>query len=252
MKRVLKIMMCTSILLMSSNVVYATQNTFSNLNDVEKNIYEHLKNRDTSFSFSYLGDKTEFKNNITLAISNAIKKDDYTERSWLEIKPKAELALNNFETNVTVSYLTTKEQENYVDTEIKKVISEIIKPSMTDLEKVKTIHDYLVNRYDYDYSYKSNNAYKALTTGKTICQGYSMTAYKMLTAAGIQNRIIVGKVGTLSHSWNYVLVNNKWYHLDVTNDDSTRSNKYFLVDNYTMESNNYIWEKGNYPQSSVK
>lgn len=247
MKRVSKIVMVATILIVS-NVTngYANVHTFNNLDDVEQSIYEHLENRDNTFSFSYTGNKDEFKNNIAEVISKAINKDDYTERSWLEIKPKAEISNSRIDTNINVIYLTTKEQEDYVENELKKILSQLIKPNMTDSEKVRIISDYIINRYDYDDTLKSNNAYTALTTGKTICQGYSMTVYKMLTYVGIKNRIIVGKINTLSHSWNYVKLEGKWYHLDVTNDDSTRSNKYFLVQDNVLEENNYIWNKENY------
>jgi transglutaminase/protease-like cytokinesis protein 3 len=76
-----------------------------------------------------------------------------------------------------------------------------------------------------------------------------MTAYKMLNYAGIENRIIVGKIKDIPHSWNCVKVDGKWYQLDITNNDSTEKNKYFLVGDNTLIANNYVWDKNKYPKA---
>ena len=247
MKRVNKItLIVLSTILIGSNSVYAE--SFNNLSDVQNNIYDHLKNRDKKIEFTYLGDENEFKNGLTKAIEKAYRSDDYTERSWVEIKPEAISTNGKIETTINVSYLTTQDQEKYVDNEVTKIISNIIIPEMNDIEKVKTINNYLISKLDYDFTLKSNNPYDALTTGKCTCQGYSMLAYKLLTCAGFESRIIVGTFNGEPHSWNYIKIKdkNKWYHLDVTNNDSTRSNKYFLVADDIMQANNYSWNKINY------
>ncbi|MFT8349226.1 transglutaminase domain-containing protein [Clostridium saccharoperbutylacetonicum] len=246
MRKVIKILI-TIFIITSNTVSIAHADTYKNLNEIQQSIYQHLQNRDETINFEFIGDKDEFKKSISQIITSAYSEDDYTERSWVKIDPSAQSENNEIYTTIKVEYLTTKEQESYVDEQIKNILSQIIKPSMTDLEKVKVINDYLINKYDYDYSLKSNNAYSALLTGKAICQGYALTAYKMLTAEGIKNRIIVGSVNSISHSWNYVCINNKWYHLDITDDDSTRSNKYYLCDDSTLEKDRYVWNKAAYP-----
>lgn len=246
-KRVISIILIASVLTIGKGILVHAED-FSNLNDMEQGIYKHLQNRDTSFSFKYTGDKEEFKNSISKEIVAAYKTDDYTERSWLEIKPKATATKDGITATIDVTYLTTKDQEDYVNKETKEIAAQIIKPGMSDYEKVKIINDYLVNRYEYDSSLSSNNAYTALISGKSICQGYSMTAYKILSYSGIENKIIVGSVDGVLHSWNYVKVGNEWYNLDITNNDSMRSNKYFLVDDSVLETSNYKWDKTSYQQ----
>ncbi|MDU3597552.1 transglutaminase domain-containing protein [Clostridium butyricum] len=235
-----------TLIMMNNNVVYAE--SFNNLSEVQSNIYEHLKNRDAQISFSYSGDTNEFKNELTNIIKAALKEDDYTERSWIEIKPKADISKNKAEATINITYLTTKAEETYVESEIQKIVSQIIIPGMSDTDKIRAISDYLIGKLDYDYTFKSNNSYTALTTGKCTCQGYSMTTYKLLTEAGFTNRIIIGKFNNEPHSWNYVKIGDTWYHLDITNNDSTRSDKYFLVGDDMMIQNNYYWNKVNYPQ----
>lgn len=161
--------------------------------------------------------------------------------------------------------MTTKEEEDYIDAELQTITNSIIRNNMSDYEKVKAINDYLVNRYEYDYDlldrvtkvnsgavtdenyieevYNRINVYSALKTSKTVCQGYSMTAYKMMKYAGLECRIIEGTLNGGEHVWNKVKVNGIWYYLDITNNDTTKSNKYFLVSEDYLQSQGYIWQE---------
>lgn len=133
-------------------------------------------------------------------------------------------------------------QYNFPAREVKKMIQAVeeksleiikkeIKPGMTDLEKEKALHDYVVlnTRYDYE-NYQSNaipkesyTAYGVLVNGVGVCQGYAAAMCKLLDMVGIENQFIIGTVhnsrGTESHGWNKVKINGRWYHLDTTWND---------------------------------
>lgn len=227
---------------------YAYDNN-QNWRDVENSIYKHLKNRDSNFSFIYKGSRKEFEENIRDSIKNAYSKDDYIERSWIQIKPMAVITKNGIETTLNVTYLISSEQEKYVDSQLKSIVKSVINRKMTDLEKVKAINDYIIRKYEYDTSLKSISVYSSLTTSLATCQGYSMTAYKMLNYAGIENRIIVGRINNIPHSWNCVKIDGNWYQLDITNNDSIEKNKYFLVGDNLLIDSNYIWDADKYPKA---
>jgi hypothetical protein len=218
------------------------------LEDMKDNIYKHFENRDANFTFLYTGTRKEFEDNIRMCIKDAYTKDDYLERSWLEIKPKASVTEDGIETTIDATYLTTKEQEEYVETELERITKSLINIEMSDLEKVSIINNYIINRYDYDYTLKSISVYSGLTTSVAVCQGYSMTAYKMFNYAGIENRIVVGSIKDIPHSWNSVKIQGNWYQLDITNNDSIEKDKYFLVGDDTLIANNYTWDKEKYPE----
>lgn len=252
MNKFFKVIIITLILMNITTLKAFADGTFSNLREMEEDIYKHLQNRDITFSYIYIGTREEFQNNINKIIKNAYSKDDYLERSWLEIKPKAEITSTGIETTINVTYLTTKEQEEYVDRELKSATFSIINKQMSDLDKVTAINDYIINRYEYDYTIKSTSAYSALTTSVTVCQGYAMTAYKMLNYAAIDNRIVVGTCNEIPHSWNIVKIDGKWYQLDITNNDSINKDKYFLVNDKFLEKNKYIWDKVSYPEAPIE
>ena len=251
MKRFFKTIIVVFIIMQIMTLTAFAYEKVQKLEDVEENIYKHLENRDANFTFIYIGSRREFEDNIRKSITNAYSKDDYLERSWLEIKPKAKTTEDGIETTMDVTYLTTKKQEEYIDAELERITKSLINADMSELEKVRIINDYIINRYEYDYTLQSVSVYSGLTTSLAVCQSYSMTAYKMLNYAGIENRIIVGKIRELPHSWNVVKIKDNWYQLDITNNDAIEKDKYFLVGDDTLIANEYAWDRDKYPQAQV-
>ena len=110
---------------------------------------------------------------------------------------------------------------------------------MTSQDKIKTIHDYIINNTDYDElktnnindeTYKSNTAYGVLIQGYGICSGYADTMAIFLNQLDIKNY----KISNENHIWNLVYVNGLWKHLDATWDDpisefNANRNTYFLI-----------------------
>lgn len=231
------------------SVTASAYEIFSNWNDTEDYIYENMINRETEIKFVYNGDKTDFGTKLKEVLKDTYSKDDYLERSWTEIKPEAYDTSNGIDTTLNIKYLCTKNEEDYIDSELKSATNSIISEGMSDYEKVKAINNYIINRYEYDYTLKSLSVYSALTTSEAVCQGYSMTAYKMFNYAGIENRIIVGSARGISHSWNIVKVDGKWYQIDITNNDSGDAEKYFLVSDEFLIYNNYKWDSKVYPSA---
>lgn len=119
------------------------------------------------------------------------------------------------------NYGQTYDQVLYVESEVKRIVNDIIDPSMNIHEKIKAIHDYVVKNTAYDASMNQevNTPYHALTDQKTLCGGYSQLTYLLLKEAGIEARIISGQSQEVNHAWNLVKVNGAWYHLDTTWND---------------------------------
>lgn len=112
----------------------------------------------------------------------------------------------------------------------------------TRFEKVKSIHDWIAKRVDYDTSF-GPTCYEAtsvfLAPYKTVCEGYS-EAFKMLCdRAGIPCIVVVGDAGE-PHAWNYVkMEDGNWYAVDVTWDDQiTRDGSIFLCYDYFLRGEN--------------
>lgn len=237
MKSLRKSLICLLLIFLNSGVYAFAEST--NDENLKSQLYNHMKNWDTNFIFIYDG-----KSALDI-LKEAADEDDYLERSIAVYK--SERYNNLF--RVKIEYRTTKEQEEIVDAQLKKVADKLINENMSTLDKVITVNNYLVQLYKYDYSLKSDNVYSAMKTGETICQGYSMTAYKLFKILGIDCRIINGNRGTVSHSWNLVKIDNNWYQLDITNNDSVIRNKYLLKSDQYMIDNGFEWDRNKYPKA---
>lgn len=239
MKRISRVIMI-SLGILTSFSTCAFADTLGN-DKFKNDIYEHMINRDEVFYFTYHSDSA-----LDL-LQEIAKKDDYLERSISVYKTMKSGYLFKAE----MGYRTTKEQEEYIDSELERIVNNLIDSRMTVEEKVKAINDYIVKIYKYDDTLKSDNVYTALTTKTTICQGYAMTAYKMFKLMGIDCRIVNGDRDGTSHAWNLVNVNGTWYHLDITNNDNIVRDRYLLKSDDFMRENKYTWNSDEYPIAPV-
>ncbi len=144
-------------------------------------------------------------------------------------------------------------------------VDEIIKNSIKNIdtqeEKMRKIHDYIINNTIYDkersdkkiINYKSDNAYGVLIDGYGLCGGYTDAMMLFLERFNIPNY----KISTENHIWNYVKVNNTWLHLDLTWDDPiTEDNQNILDDSYFLITDDKLKdiekEEHNYDASIYK
>ena len=86
----------------------------------------------------------------------------------------------------------------------------------TDEEKVRTIHDLMLE--NIDYASGGTTIYEALLQGEAQCEGYTELFQLLAAGAGISS-IIVADIDTYCHAWNMVKLNGSWYVVDVTWDD---------------------------------
>lgn len=144
----------------------------------------------------------------------------FSLRTWAA---QAEMIGSNTTLNFEFSYKTTLKEEQELDREIKGALKELKIQKATQDQKVKAIHDYIVNRVSYDSTLQRASAYDAMMDQTAVCEGYSMLAYRMLTEAGLECRIISGTGEGVAHAWNIVKVDGKWYNIDLTWDDPISS-----------------------------
>ncbi|SEF78924.1 Transglutaminase-like superfamily protein [Caloramator fervidus] len=139
----------------------------------------------------------------------------------------------SFDSNVVVllEYMFNKEDlilmRNKVKEKAKSIIEDIIKPEMSDYEKVKVIHDYIIKNTKYDYLNVLNDTipevshtpYGTLINGVAVCDGYATAFNMLLSMVGVESKIVFGFANGLPHAWNMVKLDGTWYHVDVTFDD---------------------------------
>ena len=166
-----------------------------------------------------------------------------------------------------------------------EIISELIKPGMSDYKKILAIHDYvcLITVYDWDvwkfalHSERpdSTNYSGPLLGGTANCAGYSRAMQLLLNKAGFECLYVTGKVDSIfastniwqGHAWNIVKLNGNYYHIDATSNDNEMNLKsrdgrwydyfdltggknanyaHYLFDDASM-SKDHEWDKTAYP-----
>ena len=89
----------------------------------------------------------------------------------------------------------------------------------SEYEMALYLHDWLLDQVEYDNSLKWSSAESALTRGLGTCQAYESAYSKLLTAAGITNSETRDTYD--GHTWNAVKLDEKWYQVDCTWDDTS-------------------------------
>ena len=156
---------------------------------------------------------------------------------------------------------TILNHKSELNKKVNAILNEIIVPGMTEYQKEKAVHDYLINNCEYDMEgFNSNNiraesfnAYGALCLGVAVCEGYAEAVHMLLDLSGVESIIITGESRGFSHAWNLVKIEGQYYHLDVTWDDTLQYNGnsgtryyYFNLDDKSI-SRDHAWEKADYP-----
>lgn len=232
-----------------------TESGIKNRNDLINSIYYAI-NSGTDYIERYIdSDYTNYINDI----------NTLTAYNGAEFK-KVISTLNNFvhpynsSNNVKISYggdykigitinrAYTKDEINEINNKVDKILNENVNNNMPPKEKIRAIHDYIIDHTEYDKlkyenknddTYKSNTAYGVLIEGYGTCNGYADAMEIFLDKMNVINY----KISNEEHIWNLVYLDGKWYHLDLTWDDpisdiNINRDTYFLISTKTLEKIN--------------
>lgn len=150
--------------------------------------------------------------------------------------------------SLIIEHIYTQTEITEINYVIEKNLKEITNNNMTNEDKIKAVHDYIINntKYDtlksqniHDETYKSNTAYGVLIQGYGICSGYSDAIALFLNKLNINNY----KISNETHIWNLVHINGIWTHLDATWDDpisefNENRDTYFLINYEELQNLN--------------
>ena len=136
------------------------------------------------------------------------------------------------------SLICDKDEVESMEKELELVVNTIVNEAESldsDYEKVKYVHDYIVNNATYDYQgYEAimndgevdeltGTAYGNLVNNTSVCEGYA-EAFKLIMdrlniECGVLSGIGTNELATGPHAWNYVKIDDEYYFVDVTWDD---------------------------------
>lgn len=152
------------------------------------------------------------------------------------------------------------------------VLTEVLQPGMSDYERELAVHDYIIDKAEYDSdtlsilpffqnSPENTNPYGALIDGRAVCSGYSSTFQLFMKLIGIECITVHGEGNhdREEHAWNMVRLDGDWYCVDVTWDDPTGlsfvseslAHKYFNVTSDFMRNTNHFWDESEVPEAAA-
>lgn len=216
-------------------------------------IYYYTARYEPNFQIEYKGSTTNIEQMINDVYNEIKKQDEYVYYHLM----KRNISYSYTSRRATITfqhdYLTTYEQERYVNGKVQAII-ETMPDGLSTYEKVKYVNDWIVQNTMYgEYSTASpHSAYAVAMEGVGVCQGYALLVTKLLNELQVPSQYVVGEVESEAHAWNLVQINGNWYHLDVTWNDPLpdRGNKvrydYFLKSDIHM-SVDHTWEQSHYP-----
>lgn len=145
--------------------------------------------------------------------------------------------------NIIKAY--TEKEINLIEDKVNEIINNYINSSMNDEEKIKIIHDYIINNAHYDTSLeklKYSKADDVLVYKRGICSSYTDAMSIFLNKFNINNY----KISSEDHIWNLVYLNNNWLHLDLTWDDPVSEDGKDVLDySYYLITTNKLKEIDN-------
>lgn len=226
--------------------VKSVLNTFENIPSEEAAIqvvYEALLNGDTEATIQYSGNKEvleQYTQSVVEAAFLIDNKDTSDDFDYMKNKYRGYTAsikgMGVYTIYYKFEYSETDVQTEWVNEKVASILKEFDFEEKTEYEKVKMIHDYIIDHVSYDITVENNSAYEGLKNQVTACQGYANLTYKLLTEAGIPARIITGVADGEAHAWNIVELDGKWYNLDCTWDDPIGGGNHNAQYDYFLKS----------------
>lgn len=225
-------------------------------NELIGSIYEAINNKETTYTFYCPSEYTDCIKDIEEISDNALLLTHLNNfvhpyNSFTNIKT---IINESGEINLNITYLYSEDEINKINNKIDIIIQETINEDMDDYEKLKAIHDYIINNTKYDVkrnesgesNHESYKASGALLEGIATCNGYADALAIILSKLGYDNFKIATTPEEISyestgHVWNAVKYEDNWVHIDLTWDDPVSKDnkdylyhKYFLVNNEEM------------------
>lgn len=132
----------------------------------------------------------------------------------------------------------------YVDSDnssITALAASIAPDGLSDMEKLRNIHNWVTNHISYDCVALANNGSSTLTpasqtlnSGRGMCRDYAFLTAALARASGLPARVVYGEAtppnasSSGMHAWNEIKVNGQWVFVDTCWDAGYVKNNQFV------------------------
>ena len=187
--------------------------------------------------------KNDYFNNIkpqVFKFTGNFKEGDYLMWNWNGTNVNYEIKNDGVEFIYSVKYLSSKGQENMIDSEVNRLLNNEFAgwENMHDYEKVRMVYKWMTSTFKYVEGDNNHSTYSGIINHRTVCQGFATSMYRLLGEMGLNVRLIANS----DHGWNIVQLGRYWYSLDATWDVGKSENRweYFLPAEIDFELNDHF------------
>ena len=229
----------------ASAIISSSYEASSSIEAAAKDLRQHLRNRDTSFTVSVEKDAFDWGfppetvmtgiekiAELAMAETGVPTEGDYIRWNFGGYQFKAKESGDVLNIEYTAQYHTSAAQEKAVDAAVKEILGSLDTGKGSDLEKVHAVYDWLIKNVKYADNMDSDlvfSSYGAAVQKKAVCQGYSVLAYRLLKELGVDCRVVPGAGNNDNHTWNLANVDGNNYYFDATWEAQTKANEYIFL-----------------------
>lgn len=194
---------------------------YAMLNETEQHIYRQIYANATALNPVFM--PVEEISVAGLRDIFAAVYNDHPELFWMETAYVCKYKRSGQCVEIDLEYNRTADELEHAkavfDAQVNTVLSQV--QNLPDsYAKEKAVHDALLDRISYHADAEMNqSAYSALVNGETVCAGYSRAFQYILQQLGIPCYYCTGYAGE-SHAWNIVALDDGYYNVDTTWDDT--------------------------------
>ena len=161
------------------------------------------------------------------------------------------------------SYETPEKIKTMQDKLMKKVNKFItsVDLGLSEYEREILAHDKVVDSCKYaddvksaEDDYLAFTPYGVLVEGSAVCEGYAKCFQYFLSQLGIKSGTILGKGSKELHMWNAVLIDDNWYYVDPSWNDSKDYERYDyfnITTDVLMEDHTISGEYSSYTSDEI-
>ena len=150
--------------------------------------------------------------------------NDHPELFWLETAYSYSYDRSGRAVSVTLSYYLTGEQLEQAQSSFDAAVGQIVAGAEaygTQIEQELYVHDAINELTGYDTNAQMNqSAYSALVGGSTVCAGYARAFQYVLQQLDYVVYYCTGTADGGDHAWNIIELEDEFYNVDLTWDDS--------------------------------
>ncbi len=143
--------------------------------------------------------------------------------------------------------LTEEEKTAALRETAEAALEQCVDESMTDVEKITVLHDWMSLRCDYGLSPNGQTAYGAVVEGTAVCTGYADGFACLAELAGLEG--VSTYSAAVDHAWILATLDGARYFCDCTWDDGKNAkiglirHKYMLFnERNAIETNRVGWD----------